>query len=1071
MPERIRIFNGAEELDTSGGKIVSSDDTVVDYVEFDILPNETVTTTSLIDFRKADGVTNIFTGKVNNIKKDQTWTVEIYGLGNELNSMHVEKVYQSTSPEGIVQDIIDNFSVGLTFASTNVSGFVIEKYIAKSYAIDIIRQMMITLDWDLTIDQSGNVYFRPKGEINNNRELINGQDFSVTEWVEDKDKIVNHYKIIGGFENHAKQETITGTNTEFSLTDKPSGTMRVVVSGTEVNPENYTVDSEGQKVVFNSTVTDPTFFYSFNIPIVVDNKTDESINLYDERFQEIPAPWLTSFQDARKYLSSLLSNTAFPDISAKGVIPFITYSVVVGEKVRVTDPIKGITRNLIVTKRTIDMQTGETIFDFGSRDYVLFDWQREVQQRIKDLERRVTSTTKETFARTIKSKILIKTKHTHKIYTQVPNNSFFFNHTTLGWMRSSRNREPDCSGNGHYGDWNGSDIDGDQYGGNKLIFNDITLIDGLVGYYDMHDKTGNFITDLYNDNDGTLYGSLTNGLVSYWKLDESSGTTASDSHGSNDGTVTGATWTTGKLGNALSFNGTSDYVDCGNDASFDVSDTFSVGCWFKSTMAGEWLRTIITKYGLTSITEFWGLGWIDTNVLGMVIRDSLSVRNDAVASVGEGLDGNWHYLTGVVSTTDVKFYIDGVLKQTTTRTAGSVLNDRPVMMGSHLTTYSEMELDEPAIWNRALTEDEVKKLYEEGNPTPYPLQDASYVSTEGKFGTAILFTDADTYVSVPNTVFDGLTNVSVFAWIKTSEETPDDYIFSNASVGSSLDEFCLALTDEGTKLTILNKGSVYASDSFDAINDGNWHHVGVIRDVVNEVLEVYVDKILVDSIDITGETSALEVDSNGSILGQKQGSVGGDLTNSWIGSIDEFGVWNRVITEEEINILFELESYKKTLRNRLVYGNFNGTDNYVEIPHSTDFNIADTLSVCFSSNLDSLPNTDKWIINKLDSNTGFGVKVNSDNKIEFVYGTGSSLESIESNEIIELNEWQNWAFTKNGTDLKLYLGENLNNSATATDGTIATNTEDLLIGKKDAIFYKTLYDSCVLNLNLEENPQ
>src|SRR3989338_5094729 len=56
------------------------------------------------------------------------------------------------------------------------------------------------------------------------------------------------------------------------------------------------------------------------------------------------------------------------------------------------------------------------------------------------------------------------------------------------------------------------------------------------------------------------HADITTGLVSHWKLDETMGTTATDSAGTNNGTITGATFTTGKINNALSFNGTSNYI-------------------------------------------------------------------------------------------------------------------------------------------------------------------------------------------------------------------------------------------------------------------------------------------------------------------------------------------------------------------------------------------------------------------------------------------------------------------------------------------------------------------------------
>lgn len=54
-----------------------------------------------------------------------------------------------------------------------------------------------------------------------------------------------------------------------------------------------------------------------------------------------------------------------------------------------------------------------------------------------------------------------------------------------------------------------------------------------------------------------LIGTATEptGCVHRWTLDEGAGTTAEDSVGTADGTVSGATWTTGRVSNGLSFNG------------------------------------------------------------------------------------------------------------------------------------------------------------------------------------------------------------------------------------------------------------------------------------------------------------------------------------------------------------------------------------------------------------------------------------------------------------------------------------------------------------------------------------
>ncbi|MHC4642515.1 MAG: hypothetical protein ACYS32_12795, partial [Planctomycetota bacterium] len=51
------------------------------------------------------------------------------------------------------------------------------------------------------------------------------------------------------------------------------------------------------------------------------------------------------------------------------------------------------------------------------------------------------------------------------------------------------------------------------------------------------------------------------GLVAHWKLDDGIGMTATDSAGTNNGTLNGdPTWITGRIGGALDFDGSGDYI-------------------------------------------------------------------------------------------------------------------------------------------------------------------------------------------------------------------------------------------------------------------------------------------------------------------------------------------------------------------------------------------------------------------------------------------------------------------------------------------------------------------------------
>src|SRR5690349_16688012 len=67
--------------------------------------------------------------------------------------------------------------------------------------------------------------------------------------------------------------------------------------------------------------------------------------------------------------------------------------------------------------------------------------------------------------------------------------------------------------------------------------------------------------------------TLLSTVVGYWKLDDGTGTVAADSSGQgNNGTlVNGPTWTAGKVGGALQFDGVNDVVDVPNSPSLNIS--------------------------------------------------------------------------------------------------------------------------------------------------------------------------------------------------------------------------------------------------------------------------------------------------------------------------------------------------------------------------------------------------------------------------------------------------------------------------------------------------------------------
>ena len=101
------------------------------------------------------------------------------------------------------------------------------------------------------------------------------------------------------------------------------------------------------------------------------------------------------------------------------------------------------------------------------------------------------------------------------------------------------------------------------------------------------------------------------GLVGYWAFNEGVGAQAGDSSGNGLMLVmNGTSWVNGKLGKALSFNGTSDYIPVSNGNGFLGSNytSWSVALWFKAQSTGALQNIYIENENDESSEDFLRLG-------------------------------------------------------------------------------------------------------------------------------------------------------------------------------------------------------------------------------------------------------------------------------------------------------------------------------------------------------------------------------------------------------------------------------------------------------------------------------
>jgi hypothetical protein len=229
------------------------------------------------------------------------------------------------------------------------------------------------------------------------------------------------------------------------------------------------------------------------------------------------------------------------------------------------------------------------------------------------------------------------------------------------------------------------------------------------------------------------------GLVGWWRFDEGSGTIASDSSGNgNNGTLQGSplpNWVAGKYGDALSFDGTNDYVAAPSSSSLSSigAGDFTLAAWFQATVG----QPVNTKL-LSNSNPNTGYGFVfylgGGGTLGLYLSNS-GGRN-WYGGVTNLIDGTWHYGVITRSGTTISTYVDGSLVNTQTDTVGNVATTSPLIIGSWFgtTDFFKGAIDEAQIYNRALSAAEIQADFQQSPDfSPYLLvnvpQGASQVIT------------------------------------------------------------------------------------------------------------------------------------------------------------------------------------------------------------------------------------------------------------------------------------------------------------------------------------------------------
>jgi len=236
------------------------------------------------------------------------------------------------------------------------------------------------------------------------------------------------------------------------------------------------------------------------------------------------------------------------------------------------------------------------------------------------------------------------------------------------------------------------------------------------------------IKKLYNLGSAKINASqnskITDGLVGLWSFNGNDmyGTTAIDRSGlGNNGTLTGANGlpklVAGKVGQALSFDGVDDYVATTNQ--FNNPQDFTIAVWFKTSLnsgkkivgfesaqtgdSSDYDRQIwVATDGYLRFG--WGAGGVGSN-------------EDLVFN-----DGRWHFAVGTheSATNYGTLYVDGNYQDSVSGAAQNFAGWWRIGGGKASGFQNALDgtfpgsIDEVRVYNRVLTSDEIKRLYNMG---------------------------------------------------------------------------------------------------------------------------------------------------------------------------------------------------------------------------------------------------------------------------------------------------------------------------------------------------------------------
>ena len=206
----------------------------------------------------------------------------------------------------------------------------------------------------------------------------------------------------------------------------------------------------------------------------------------------------------------------------------------------------------------------------------------------------------------------------------------------------------------------------------------------------------------------TAYNTLAaDGLVAHYKLDgDALDATTNNIDGALAGGMTSTTNRFGQSGKAMNFDGVDDYINLGVNP-FLTTTSITLMAWVKADTLPGWS-------GIISNMTSWGTGF--SMQMGPTQRAGAMVSGGYLSTTWVPVTNTWYYITATHdNATNLNVvYINGIREASSTQAISYEANAK-TYIGVFYTAPNLLwdgTIDDVKIYNRALTANEVKHIYE-----------------------------------------------------------------------------------------------------------------------------------------------------------------------------------------------------------------------------------------------------------------------------------------------------------------------------------------------------------------------